>query len=254
MTRKLIVGAGAIMILAALVWAGAEPWKTKPFQQWNDEDIQRVFTASPWARLVKVEATWKPLSADEVPGGTLPGQVAGNGGGGGSKGMGGTSTVLPAEHSDATTHSPDASYNVFWMSSETIRAALARRGILHSGKDEADAEKYVEAPIEEYQIAVQGIDMAPFFRSDERFFKENSFLQMKKTKLKISPSHVAYNRGSDGKTVTSVIFFFPKKNSEQQDVIAPDEKSVEFTCKMGKSTLHAVFEPKNMVNQKGVDL
>lgn len=252
MARKSIVRASIIMALAVLTaWAGSDPWKSKPYKQWNDEDIQRVFTDSPWSRKVTVEGTWKPVAPTEASGGTIT--AAGNGGGGGSKGMGGTATVLPAEHdSNAGTVGPSVPFNVFWMSSETMRAALARRSVLHAGKDEASAEKYVESPVEEYQIAVEGTDMAPFYHNEEKFFEANSALEVKKTKQKISPSHVVYNR-NEKSVITSVIFFFPKKVNGQ-DFISPSDKSVEFTCKLGKSTLHATFEPKNMVNQKGVDL
>jgi len=251
MARKSIATVALIMVLAVLAWAGDGPWKSKPYQQWNDADIQRVFTESPWSRKVTVEGTWKPVTQVESAGGTTT--AAGNSGGNGSKGMGGSATVLPAEHdANAGTVGPSVPFNVFWMSSETMRAALARRGVLHAGKDEASAEKYVESPLDEYQIAVEGTDMAPFYHNEEKFFEANSALEVKKTKQKISPSHVVYNR-NEKSVITSVIFFFPKKVNGQ-DAISPSDKSVEFTCKMGKSTLHAMFEPKNMLNQKGVDL
>jgi hypothetical protein len=143
-------------------------------------------------------------------------------------------------------------FNVYWMSSETMRAALGRRAVLHAGKDEAAAEKYVETPVDEYQIVVQGLDMAPFYHNEERFFEANSTLEVKRIKQKFSPGHVAYNRDDKG-AITSAVFFFAKK-ANGQDTISPSEKSVEFTCKLGKSTLHAVFEPSKMVNQKGADL
>jgi hypothetical protein len=251
MARKLIATIGVIMVLAVMAWAGDGPWKSKPYQQWNDADIQRVFTDSPWSRKVTVEGTWKPVSQVESANGTIT--AAGNSGGGASKGMGGGSTALPAEHdANAGTVGPSVPFNVFWMSSQTMRAALARRSVLHAGKDEATAETYVESPLDEYQIAVEGTDMAPFYHNEEKFFEANSALEAKKTKQKISPSHVVYNRNEKG-AITSAIFFFPKKVNGQ-DFISSSEKNVEFTCKMGKSTLHAMFELKNMVNQKGEDL
>jgi hypothetical protein len=246
--RKIIIGSAAILVIAMLTWAGGDPWKTKPFQQWNDEDIQKVFTDSPWSRKVTVEGTWKPVQGINAAGGSIT--AAGNGGGGGG---GGTATVLPAEaDSNAGTVGPSVPFNVYWMSSETIRAALARRSVLHAGKDQAEAVKYVEAPIEEYQIAVQGLDLAPFYHNDEKFFAANAALEVKKSKLKEAPSHVVFNR-DDKNAITSAVFFFPKKVNGQ-DLISPTDKSVEFTCKMGKSTLHAIFEPNKMVNQKGPDL
>ncbi|MFZ0884156.1 MAG: hypothetical protein WAN14_12220 [Candidatus Acidiferrales bacterium] len=238
----------AILVIAVLAWAGGEPWKTKRYQQWNDEDIQKVFTDSPWSRKVTVEGTWKPVQGVNSASGSINA-----GGSGGAKGMGGSSTVLPAEADvNAGTRGPSVPFDVYWMSSETMRAALARRAVLHAGKDEASIEKYVETPAEEYQVVVQGPDMAPFYHNEEKFFEANSALEVKKTKQKFSPSHVVYNRDDKG-AITSAVFFFPKKLNGQ-DTISASDKSVEFTCKLGNSTLHAVFEPTKMVNQKGSDL
>ena len=52
---------GIAVLLVALICQLGRPWKTKPYQQWNDEDIQKVFTTSPWAQKVTVEGTWKPV-------------------------------------------------------------------------------------------------------------------------------------------------------------------------------------------------
>ena len=246
--RKATISGVAILLIAVIAWAGGDPWKTKPYQQWNDEDIQKVFTTSPWAVKVTVEGTWKPVQGVNSANGSLNA-----GGSGGAKGMGGSSTVLPAEADvNAGTKGPSVPFAVYWMSSETMRAALARRGVLHAGKNEADAEKYVEAPMDDYQLAVQGPDMAPFYHNEEKFFETHAALEVKKTKQTATPSKVVYNRDDKG-AITSAIFFFPKKVNGQ-DFINPSDKSVEFTCKLGNSTLHAVFEPSKMVNQKGEDL
>ncbi|MFZ0581244.1 MAG: hypothetical protein WAN72_14015 [Candidatus Acidiferrales bacterium] len=246
--KKAMMCGVTILVVAMLAWAGGDPWKTKPYQQWTDEDIQKVFTASPWSQKVAVEGTWKPVRGVDSANGSLNA-----GGGGGAKGMGGSSTVLPAEADvNAGTRGPSVPFNVYWMSSETMRAALGRRSVLHAGKNETDVDKYVETPVDEYQIVVQGLDMAPFYHNEEKFFEVNSALEVKKTKQKFSPSHVAYNRDDKG-AITSAVFFFPKKLNGQ-DTISASDKSVEFTCRLGNSTLHAVFEPTKMVNQKGADL
>lgn len=247
--RKSLITVFASLIVAAVMFASTEPWKSKPYQQWNDEDIQKIFTDSPWSRKVTVEGTWRPVVGVGASDGALNA-----GGSGGSKGVGGGSTSLPGEADrDAGTVGPSVPFNVYWMSSQTMRAALARRGVLHAGRDESAAEKYVEAPVDEYQIAVQGSDMAPFVHNDEKFFQANAWLENKKSKQKISPSHVEYTHDENNGRITSAIFFFPKKTNDQ-DSIGPSDKNVEFTCKMGKSTLHAAFDPTKMVNQKGSDL
>ena len=47
---KTLLLTGVIMLFGAALWSGGEPWKGKPYQQWDDKDIQRIFTDSPWTR------------------------------------------------------------------------------------------------------------------------------------------------------------------------------------------------------------
>ena len=88
-------------------------------------------------------------------------------------------------------------FHVFWASSRVVRAASARKAILQ-GAQNIDVDKYAGEPQDEYQVVLQSEDMAPFFRHDEKYFEAKSFLQMKKSKLKLSPSHLRYERSSTG--------------------------------------------------------
>jgi hypothetical protein len=247
--------AGAFL-LASLAGAGSgDPWKSKPYQQWDDKDIAKVFVGSPWSRSVTVEETWEPLSAAEkaaAAGTSTPGAVAGTQGMSG--GTGKMATALPAEHSDARTRGEDLPFTVYWVSSRTFRSALARKAVLHSGKDPAEADKFVNQPLDQYEVLVQGKEMDPFSRNDEKFFEHEALLIVKKTKQQIAPLHVVYDRDPKTKLVLGVYFVFPKKSLSGENIIAPDEKGVEFDCKMGHSTLKAYFEPQKMADAKGSDL
>src|SRR5437762_10045856 len=53
-----------LIVFAPLAGASDPPWKGKPYQQWDDKDIERVFTDSPWARTTTVTRTWLPLTED----------------------------------------------------------------------------------------------------------------------------------------------------------------------------------------------
>jgi hypothetical protein len=249
---KGMILASAALLLAIAVWAGGgDPWKTKAMSQWNDSDIDKALHQSPWSRTVTVEATWKPISESEMDKRMLPGTASGASGG--SKGVGGAATVLPAEHSDAQTRGADVSFSVFWMSSRTIRTAMGRRKVLHSGGDEADAEKFATQPLDEYQILLQSQDMAPFYRNEPAWFVQNSSLELKKSKHKISPSRVEYDRDASGRTITAVRFYFPKKAAGGGEFVTAGEKTVEFSCRVGNSTIHADFEPPKMGDQQGPD-
>ena len=135
-----------------------------------------------------------------------------------------------------------------------MRAASARKSVLHGDKKDIDVEKYATEPQEEIQILVQSEDMAPFTRKDEKFFQANAFLQPKKSKQKISPSHVRYEWDAKGIMVASALFFFPRKTASGELTIANDEKSVEFNCNMDGVSLRVNFEPQKMVDQNGPTL
>jgi hypothetical protein len=71
---------------------------------------------------------------------------------------------------------------------------------LHSGKTQADAEKYANEPQPDYVILVQGGDMRPFLRNDEKFFQANSFLQLKKAGRKVSSERS--KSGAEGRSAS----------------------------------------------------
>lgn len=44
--------------LAALAWA-SDPWKAKPYQQWDQKDVAKILNDSPWAKTESVTADWQ---------------------------------------------------------------------------------------------------------------------------------------------------------------------------------------------------
>ena len=229
-----------LMLFVAAVWAGSEPWKGKPYQQWDHKDIERVFLDSPWSRTTTITRTWLPISSKDIPDKIISGS--------------GRPVPTELERSGETSVGGELNFYVFWASSRVMRAASARKSVLHGDKKNIDVEKYATEPQEEIQILVQSEDMAPFTRKDEKFFQANAFFQPKKSKQKISPSHVRYERDAKGIMVASALFFFPRKTASGELTIANDEKSVEFNCNMDGVSLRVNFEPQKMVDQNGPTL
>lgn len=251
-TMRVAAGVAAILICTALAWAASEPWKTKPYQQWDDKDIQQILTDSPWVRTASVEAGWKSAASSPNP---PPSELNSESGVGGpttssnpGSRMGGDPGPMPQQAQSM------AQFMVFWMSSKTMRAALAQREVLHSGKTAAEAQQYVEAPQAEFQIVVQGQDMTPFLRFNEKYYQTNSYLHAKKSNEKVFPTRVEYQRTSDGNSIDAVIFSFAKQLPSGQPLILPQEKSIEFSCKVEGSDMKVRFEPQKMTNQSGEDL
>jgi hypothetical protein len=231
----------ATLLSAMLAHANDAPWRGKPYDQWNDNDVERIFTDSPWTRTVAVPRTWSIYSANN---GQQNDQLNGA-----DRGL-----PLDSNRSERDSSSPTVNFYVDWASSRPMRAAAARRAMLRGTQRGLDLEKYANEPQTEYQIIVQAQDMRPFVRHDEKFFEENAFLSTKKNKQKIPASHVRYERDEKGGQIASVIFSFPKKTASGDPVISSDEKSVTFTCKIEESQLRATFEPQKMVDNMGPTL
>src|SRR3977135_1955331 len=183
-----------VMLFSAVVWAGSEPWKGKPYQQWDDKDIDRVFLDSPWSRTATITRTWLPISSKDLPDKIISGS--------------GRPVPTELERSGETSVGGELKFHVFWASSRVIRAASARKSVLHGDKKDVDVDKYVTEPQEEIQILVQSEDMAPFTRKDEKFDQRKSYLQSKRSKQKILPSHVRFERDAKGSLATSAPVFF----------------------------------------------
>ena len=225
-----------LLIFASLALASDPPWKGKPYQQWDDKDLQRVFTDSPWARKVTITRTWAAPPQKQLPN-TPELSAPGRG--------------MPSSGSANDNAGSDLTFDIYWASSRVMRAASARKAVLHGGKTDVDVDKYASQPQEEYQVVIQSEDMTPFVRHDEKFFQSNAFLEPKKSKQKIAPSHVVYERDEKGQLVTAAVFFFPKKTAYGEPVIGSDEKSVEFNCKIEGSNLRVNFELQKMVDNQG---
>lgn len=229
-----------VLIFAALAWASDPPWKGKPYDQWTDKDLEKIFTDSPWSRIGTVTRTWTPPTGGSASG-TQPSSPIPGGRPGG---------VAAPSGSDSGGPGDELRFNVYWASSRVMRAASARKSVLHGGKQDVDVAKYAGEPQEEYEVVVQSEDMTPFARNDEKFYQENSFLDVKKTKQKISPSHVRYERDDKG-LVGAAVFSFPKKTAAGEPTVPGDEKNVEFNCKIEGSRLRVNFDPQKMVDTQG---
>jgi hypothetical protein len=229
-----------LLLGATLLWAGDKPWKAKPYQQWNEKEVESILTDSPWVRVTPIQRSWLPIEEKDVPGQPpMNGSVR-------QMPNASTATTTPERVGEGTWR--ELNVQIYWQSSRVMRAATARQAVLHGEK--VDVEKYVSEPQGEYQIIVRMQDMTPFQQHDEKFFQDNAFLQTKKGKDKISPTHVVYEKNSKG-LVADAIFFFPKTTSSGAPTVSADETEVQFSCKIADTTVRVGFRPRDMVDQSG---
>lgn len=228
-----------LLLASTLLYAADKPWKAKTYQQWDEKDLQAILSDSPWVRVTPIQRSWLPVAEKDVaPDPQIAGAVR----------------SMPAPNtSQATARAGEESLRelnvqVFWQSSRVMRAATAREAVLH-GK-EVDVDKYAADPQTEYQLVLRMADMTPFTQHDEKFFQDAAFLQTKKSKDKISPTHVVFEKNANG-SVQDAIFFFPKTNASGAPTISSDEKEVQFSCKIADQTARVGFRPQEMVDSQG---
>jgi hypothetical protein len=250
--RKAFPSGCVALLLAAIVWAGGDPWKSKPYQQWDAKDIRKVLDASPWVRSVQVDAPWRngDLAAGDADSGGTAAQPAparmgqaprtGPGGGGADAGAG-PQTAL-------------ATFVVRWTSSRTIREAVLRNDILTAHIKEDAAEQELAHPSETYEIVVAGADMKPFQSVDEKILEHGAFLMDRKTKQKIAPSSVKIQNSEDGTKILSVLFIFRKQSDSGMSTIGADVKTVDFLSVVTNVKIEASFDITKMTDTLGRDL
>jgi hypothetical protein len=251
--RKIFLFGCVALLLAALVWAGGDPWKSKPYQQWDAKDVRKVLDASPWAHSVQVEAPWISADAagDADSGGTSsqpgparagPSARSGPGGGGVDNGAGGPQTAALA------------TFLVRWTSSRTVREAVLRNAILAGQIKEDAAAQQLAQPVETYEIVVAGPDMKPFQSVDEKILEHGAFLMDRKTKQKIAPISAKIQNSEDGKKIVSVAFVFPRKSDSGISTIGADVKVVDFQCVVTNVKIIVSFDTSKMMDTVGRDL
>jgi len=176
-----------VLLLAANLSAG-DPWRDKPYKQWDEKDVRKVLTDSPWAKEVHVSAGLQALAGGgrtpSAPG-AAPGGVYGEAPAGGERGAMQPGAGLGERQQEAGV--PQVSFLVRWASARSVRQALARAAMLRGTLQEVDAEKFLAQEPQEYTVVALGPDMTPFNHTDERILKEKTFLHLKKSKQKVSP-------------------------------------------------------------------
>lgn len=228
-----------LLLGAALLCAADKPWKAKTYQQWDEKDLQAILSDSPWVRVTPIQRTWLPVAEKDVAGDP---QIAGG------------VRQMPAPGTSQNTARAgeeslrELNVQIFWQSSRVMRAATAREAVLHG--QQVDVDKYVAEPQTEYQLILRMQDMTPFTQHDEKFFQDNAFLQTKKSKDKILPTHVTFEKNAKG-SIQDAVFFFPKNTSSGAPTISNDEKEVQFSCKIADQMVRVGFRPQEMVDQSG---
>jgi hypothetical protein len=249
MSKKMLSLIAAGFLIAAATYA-SDAWKDKDFQNWDQKDIQKILTDSPWAK--KVQA-----------GGAGPGGMRGGGNPnmqpvGGPTGGGMADSPGHSENSGGSGQQAQGrgqgqpmELTVSWNSSRTIREAIARRQEL-AGTSPDVARKELSEPPNNYEVEVSGANLMAFGRVREDDLKQNSYLMSRTTKQKVAPANVVIKRGQDGRPA-AIIFLFAKVTDSGEPTIAKNEKAVEFFTQAGNTPIKVDFDLAKMMDKQGSD-
>jgi hypothetical protein len=235
-------------VIVVVVCAGEDPWK-RPFAGWTENDVAVVQQISPWAKTTQSKGAYRPDGVTPASGsGGIPGTASDT-----SNTSLGATPGQPGGLEKNAAAGP-VKYSVWWASSRTIRAASLRDSVLKGKMTQKDAEKILAQPVNEYEILVRGTNMHVFQQRGEKAFENAAWVQLKKPKQKLIPTHVLFRKGLDGASVIAAVFFFPKKGAGGEPTIGPDENEIDFYLLIADQKLITYFEPKRMVDNQGEDL
>jgi len=257
-SRRTLLMTLSAAALPAPVFA-ADPWDAKDPAQWNEKDLQKLMTDSPWARQVSV-----PLGGPSV--GSIGGGGRGRGGRGGGGGGGSTDASSSAGMGGspmggeggggmggADRPAPTATFLIRWQSAKPIKIANVRSRMGAEADTSTQAREFIEKQEREYVIAVimppmrtpgegrpggegGGERKGPGPEAEEKM-KESTTLSWKGHD-QIHPASVIMPKPGQ----SAVVFHFDKTHP-----IELDDKEVEFAMKRGNMEIKKKFKLKEMV-------
>ena len=252
------MGILTVLTIAALAWA-SDPWKSKPYQQWDKKDVTKILTDSPWAKIARINADWEHSGMSELPSAPQPEQRESNapGGAGARPGMGGSAQAPGGEMEPGRMQqggTPQVAFVIRWVSARTMREALLRGEVLDGKMSEQQAQADVATSPNVYEIVVAGPQMLPFEQTTEQEVKKGTFLEMKKSKQRIEPVKVEFQRTPDGRGIRGVLISFPKTTAGGQPTLTPNEKGAQFSIALARTKIQTNFDFTKMEDAQGRDL
>ncbi len=240
--RRISASIVLLLALAVVAWA-SQPWKSKPYQQWNKKDVSRVMNDSPWEKTDRVTAAWKTkvLTSSEEVTGSVSEYGGSNASMNGPAGLG----MRPRQGS--------AKFQARWISAKTMREAMLRQGELEGKMTPTMAQSELAQTPADYQIFISGKDMTPFAKLEDADVAKISYLQINRPKGELSPVNVKFDRSPNGTRVIGIVLSFPK-TLNGKPTIAANANHAELVCKLKGTILRFRFDPSKMIGKHGRDL
>ena len=222
------------VLVSLLPLLAKEYWEEKNYTQWNEQEAMAMLTNSPWSRASSIPGNY---------GGTAPPRVIQPGSAASSSsdlsrtgGLGGSNSIP---------------LYIRWYSSQQVRQAMCRLGILHGNLSESTANEFLKQPMPDYAICISCQMMEPFNRVTFDTAKPKTFLLSKKDKAK-KIELKSYSPPKERQD-NLVVFMFPRSLNDKPTVELADDEII-FVTETGPSKFRATFKLARMVVNGNLDL
>jgi hypothetical protein len=238
-----------LFLFALCTWA-AEFWATKPFTEWNEKEVAKILSDSPWTEKVS-------LSSGAGPSASAP---SGGGGGGGGRGGGRSS----GPQGDSTTADPgigggdaggfsggpsSVTVSLLWQTALPIKQALIKRQYGNEAGTSPEAKAKLDRVDQVYALTLIGMPtytLAAAQGDKKAALLDSTMITVSgKPPLKATDVQVSGGRGPTG----NVSFLFPRTTT-----FTAEDKEMEFSSKFDKTTVKKKFKLKDMVFNGKVEM
>ncbi len=251
--------------LGAALWA-AEVWEAKPFQDWNDKDLQKVINNSPWARRAAATLTTPGAHIASAAGTTRgrdsttfgaddaaasdAGITRGGRGAGGPEGGGRIGSAPDAlDQGPQVAQQAGVPITIRWQSALPMRQAQMRAKYGKEAATSPEAQKFLAQDPMFYVLIVSGLQGSIVSGGAGEQAKQNIARSTTLTPKGKEPIHPAVIDFAPNGTVVDVLMGFPKTAP-----IALENMEAELTSQIGPATVKYKFRLKDMVVRGKLEL
>jgi hypothetical protein len=240
-----------LLTSAVCLWA-ADFWISKPYTDWNEKEMQKIMSESPWAHRVDVEMSFGINSK----------AVSDSKGGRGSRGGGGG--ILSADGTSSATSGADLSGGgrggpagagggedgivaqtipvmLVWQSSLPVKQAIVRGKYGSEAATSQEAKAFLEREEQFYVLTAAGLPATVMSAAEGD--RKAALLQLSSLNVKgKEPIRAAEVQFNQRQRLADAVFFFPKTKP-----LTVEDKEVEFSTKFDKMAVKYRFKLKDMV-------
>jgi hypothetical protein len=233
----------ALLFLFTLCMWAAEFWTTKPFTDWNEKEVAKILSESPWTAKITISGFGGPGAPPSVGGGGGGGRGGGRGGGGPK---GDSTTADPGiagggGDTGASSGPSGVSVTLLWQTAAPIKQALIKRQYGTEAGTSPEAQAKLDRVEQVYVLTMIG--MPGFTLAAAQGDRKAALLDA--TMLTVSgkpPVKAVDVQVSGGRGTGNMSFLFPRTTS-----FTADDKEMQFFTKFDKTGVKAKFKLKDMV-------